>query len=92
MNRRQTIIAAACATVIVLIVLFPDWEAVQSSEGMLNLPLGNAWLFYPPIPPQDFTTLKVERGTDWVFIEVVVVIISGILYWLCGDPKRRPPQ
>jgi hypothetical protein len=61
MRRNRPIILIGGAILALLLVLFPQWNAVDPTTTLVP-PLGRAWITSPPPPPKGYKTLRVERS------------------------------
>jgi hypothetical protein len=79
MSRRHElcVIAGLGAIIAVALILFPEWDGIHVNDG-LTMPLGYAWILSPPVPPEHFTGLQVERNwSENIFIGFGVLALSA---------------
>jgi hypothetical protein len=70
-----------------LIVLFPEWYAVQPSDPTLTVSVGHAWILSPPPPPKGYETMRMERGNLGYLLAIIVLLVTGFFYWAEGRGK-----
>jgi hypothetical protein len=87
LQRHQYIIAACVAVVALALILFPDWNAV-SAQG-LTMGLGHAWILSPPVPPHDFSGMRVEPSWSYNIFIAFVVLAAGTVAVFLGLKKAK---
>jgi hypothetical protein len=90
MNSRgvQAIIVAIGTVVALMIVMFPDWNAVHHSNSALTTPLGHAWMLSPPLP-KGLDSIRVELGSYWRILAISVIAVSVLLCLALEQPRRK---
>jgi hypothetical protein len=79
MNLRQKrcVIGAICAIIALALVLFPGWTAIHPPDD-LTLWIGHAWIFSPPLLPEHFDGMSVERNwSDNIFIGLGALVLGA---------------
>jgi hypothetical protein len=80
------VIAGLGAIIALALILFPEWDGVHPGDG-LSMPLGHAWISSPPLPPEHFTGLRVERSwSENIFIALGVLAIAA--FWVALSPGK----
>jgi hypothetical protein len=79
-------VVAGVIALIAVLMLFPEWIGVHPNGGLV-MPLGHAWIFSPPLPPEHSTGLRVER--DWIeniWIAIGAIMVGTVL--IVRSPRR----
>ena len=87
MRRNRPIILIGGAILALLLVLFPQWNAVDPTTTLVT-PLGRAWITSPPPPPKGYKTLRVERSSLDYILPLLVLVAAGALYWAEGRIRK----
>jgi fumarate reductase subunit D len=87
-RRSQCVTAAIGGIVALALILFPSWYAVHPKESALTYPIGIAWIWSPPAPPNGLETMRVEHGNTGFIFGGIVILITVAACWL-QDRKKR---
>ena len=83
-----------CVTIVIggmvalALILFPNWYAVHPTDAALTYPIGNAWIWSPPAPPNGFENMRVEHGSVGFLLAGIVILITFAALWLEGRKER----